>query len=303
MGSARRLFACVAGVAAAIALQAAPAQGTPPHSPPGGTSYVAIGDSYSAGLGIPVTTYAGGCYRSDRNFPSLLAVRLRSVSMRDVSCSGATPANTVIPQRGSIAPQFDALGKKTDLVTVRIGVNQGGMFGGLVSACPAVRHLDPTGSPCRDLANSTGSDAFFDLADSAGAEVAGVLAGIAQRSPRARVVLVGYPRLAPEHGTCPALPLAAGDYAYVNSVIERLDDNLARAARAADINYVDMWTASRGHDICAADPWVQGATNDNGLASAYHPLEAEQQAVVDRISRVVFGQSVRAASPADRGVN
>ena len=53
------------------------------------TKYVALGDSYSAGPLIPTTDLAGGCARSDHNYPSLLADELDAKTFVDVTCSGA----------------------------------------------------------------------------------------------------------------------------------------------------------------------------------------------------------------------
>lgn len=296
MRRAQKWMVCLAGAAVPAAFHVVPAQAEPRPSPSKVSSYVAIGDSYSAGMGIPVTTFAEGCLRSDRNFPSQLTKQLGITSSRDVSCSGARPSDTVQMQYGVIAPQFDALQENTQLVTVRIGINQGGLFGGLVSGCPSVKYLDPDGTPCRDVANRSGVDAFHQLADEAGESVRDVLAGVIQRAPRAKVVVVGYPRLAPDQGTCAALPLAEGDYAYVNGVIKRLDSHLASAAHSVGAGYVDMWEASRGHDICSARPWVQGAVDHDGQASPYHPLLTEHEFVAKRVSRLV-----RAPANAERG--
>lgn len=287
MRRARKLFASLAVVSVAAALHVVPAQAAPPTRTPTVPSYVAIGDSYSAGPGIPVTTFAMGCYRSDDNFASQLSQRLRIISTRDVSCSGARPNHTVEMQHGVVPAQFDALRKHTKLVTLRIGINQGGLYGGLVAGCPAVRHLDPTGSPCRDLVSRSGTDAFHQLADQAGAAVQEVIEGVKERAPRATVVVVGYPRLAPEQGTCAALPLADGDYSYVNGVIKRLNNNLKAAAKAANVHYVNMWTASRGHDICSSEPWVQGSVSHPGRAVAYHPFRAEHRAVAARVATLL----------------
>ena len=57
-------------------------------SPPTGR-YVALGDSYSAGPLIPTTDLAGGCARSDHNYPSLVARPLKVKTFVDVTCSGA----------------------------------------------------------------------------------------------------------------------------------------------------------------------------------------------------------------------
>ncbi|HEX7738918.1 MAG TPA: SGNH/GDSL hydrolase family protein [Marmoricola sp.] len=284
MRHARKLFVLVTMLITIAALDVSPASAT---STVQIGSYVAIGDSYSAGFGIPWTGYAGGCYRSNHDYPSILAYGLKPTTFHDVTCSGAKPSNTLTAQHAAVAPQFDALDADTGLVTVGLGANEGGMFGGLVSACPALRYRNLAGHPCEDAAQTASGDAFYALADAAGESVRTVLEGIHERAPHARVVVVGYPRLAPDTGTCAALPLAAGDYAYVNSVIHRLDDDLAATAQAEQADCIDMWSASRGHDICSRSPWVQGSVDANHLAGRYHPFVTEQWAVAIRVARLL----------------
>ncbi len=58
-----------------------------------------------------------------------------------------------------------------------------------------------------------------------------------------------------------------------------LDRALRGAAKDSGADFVDVWKASRGHDICSSDPWVNGAVTDRGRAAAFHPFAAEQEAV------------------------
>ena len=55
-------------------------------SPPVIGRYVALGDSFSAGPLIPTTDLAGGCARSDHNYPPLVAdaVNARKLRRRDL---------------------------------------------------------------------------------------------------------------------------------------------------------------------------------------------------------------------------
>ncbi len=117
--------------------------------------------------------------------------------------------------------------------------------------------------------------------------LASVLAGIRQRAPEARVLVVGYPQLAPAEGRCDELPLADGDYAYARRVTTGLNDALRGAAREAGATYLDVASAGRGHTVCAAEPWVNGRTTDRSEALAYHPLAAGQRAVA-RLARAAL---------------
>lgn len=248
--------------------------------------YVALGDSYSAGPLIPTTDLAGGCARSDHNYPSLVAAELGVADFVDVTCSGATTRDLVRAQRpfadSRIPPQVRAVTGRTDLVTLGIGGNDLDLFGTLVATCTRLRASDPTGSPCAVQLRASGRDLEAATA-TISRRVATALTTIRARAPRATVLLVGYLRLVPDSGTCPELPLAVGDYAEGRRISRALDRALARAAARTGVTYVDMHTASRGHDICSADPWVNGRVTDRRKALAYHPLAAGMRADADRV--------------------
>ena len=251
-------------------------------------TYVALGDSYTAAPGVPQTEQESGCLRSTGNYPQLVAAAL-GTSVDDVSCAGATTLSLVGAQQGSggvSPPQFQALTSDTSLVTMGIGGNDLGLFATLVGTCAQLGYADPSGSPCRDKMQASGQqrDPMLDKIDTIGQRVAAAVAGVHDRAPDASVVLVGYPQLVPEQGTCPILPLAAGDYPYVRSLSIALNDALKAAAQKGDATFIDLARASRGHDICAGpDAWVNGLNTDLTRAIAFHPFAAEQQAVADLI--------------------
>jgi len=244
-----------------------------------GAQYVALGDSYTAAPFVPTLDVAGGCYRSTQNYPALVA-RALGADLTDRSCSGAQTKDMTVSQLPGIAPQFDALSADTDLVTVSIGGNDFSVFGTLVSYCPTLRASEPTGAPCRDAMRQDGRDALLADVAQTSVRVATVVREVHRLAPYARVLVVGYPQIGPRHGTCPdLLPLADGDYRYANQVAERLDQALRHAAAVTRSSYVDVWGPSKGHDICSADPWINGQYTDPSRAQSYHPFAEEQQAV------------------------
>jgi lysophospholipase L1-like esterase len=182
--------------------------------------YVALGDSYTSGPFIPTQRLDPlGCGRSTANYPSVLADKLDVAKFTDVSCAGADTTNMTRPQgvpfNGTNPPQLGALRVDTDLVTLGIGGNDYGVFGSLTSTCPGLRASDPTGSPCEEHFG----DAITKAIDNTGPRVEAVLAAIHERSPKARIPVIGYPRIAPDRGYCPdVLPFADGDYAWLNGV-------------------------------------------------------------------------------------
>jgi lysophospholipase L1-like esterase len=280
----------VSGCTQGTAATPDPAASSP--SPPAVGRYVALGDSYSAGPLIPTTDLAGGCARSDHNYPSLVADAVNARKLVDVTCSGADTRDLTGVQRtfgdARIPPQLRAVTADTDLVTLGIGGNDLGLFSTLVSTCTRLRASDPQGSPCARRLAARGPD--LDAAvTTISRRVAASLLAIRAKAPRAKVLLVGYLRLAPEHGTCVGLPLAAGDYAEGRRISRALDTALKTAARRTGTTFVDMYAASRGHDICSRDPWVNGSVNDRQKALAYHPfasgMRADARAVVAALQR------------------
>jgi len=280
----RHPLATIAALAAGVLVLAGALVATPgaearrPAAQPV-TSYVALGDSYTAAPFVPTLDVAGGCYRSTNNYPALVA-RALGATLTDRSCSGAQTKDMTTSQLPGVGPQLDALSDDTDLVTVSIGGNDFSVFGTLVTYCPTLRASDPTGSPCRDAMRQDGHDVLLaDLAQTSD-RVQAVVRRVHQLAPHARVLVVGYPEIAPRHGTCPdLLPLADGDYRYANQVNERLDQALRHAAAVTRSTYVDVWGPSQGHDICADDPWINGQYTDQTRAQNFHPFAEEQEAV------------------------
>jgi lysophospholipase L1-like esterase len=284
----RRLAAAVVTVVAALAVTLTSAF-TASAATQRFDHYVALGDSYTAGPLIPLPRLdPPGCLRSTADYPAQLAVRLLVRSFTDVSCSGADTSNMASPQSipfGTNPPQLDALDQDTDLVTLGIGGNDSGVFGTLVGTCPGLRAADPSGNPCQQRFTVDGIDTIKAKIAQTQDNVATVLAEIHARAPHAKVLAVGYPRIAPPSGTCPGiLPFADGDYAWLNSVEEALNGAISAAAAAdGKTSYVDTYTPSLGHDACAADPWVNGQYNNLLAAAAYHPFFAGMKGIAQAI--------------------
>ncbi|WP_084628387.1 SGNH/GDSL hydrolase family protein [Amycolatopsis nigrescens] len=266
--------------------------------------YVALGDSYTAGPLVPWPRLDKLlCFASTNSYPAWLADSLDVGEYTDASCSSADTTNMTGPQPvptasfalGSAAPQFDALTPETDLVTVGIGGNDSGVFGELVGTCPELTAENPVGSPCRDLYTVDGVDTMKQRLTLTRARVTEVLRGIHERSPAAKVLLVGYPRIAPPSGYCPdVLPFADGDLRWLDSVEQALNAALADAAAAdGDTTFVDTYGPSLGHDACATGgaAWIQGKDLDLFGAAPYHPRKAGMTGVAGLIQLELTGRS------------
>ena len=285
----------LAGCTSAPAADVTPGGSDPVASPAGsGERYVALGDSFTSGPFVPTTDLARGCLRSDHNYPSLLAERLDVEEFVDVSCAGARTrdlAHRQLTVPGARVPaQLDALDRDTTLVTLGIGGNDFDLYSHLTNTCLQLRSSDPAGAPCRAAMTADRRDLVATTTVRIGHHVARALRQVAARAPQARVVLVGYPRIAPPRGECPELlPYATGDVAFGDEVLRHLDTALRAAAERTGAAYLDMYDASRGHDVCSARPYVNGVHTDRQRAAAFHPLppgmRATAAALEDLLSR------------------
>jgi len=262
-------------------------------------SYVALGDSYTAGLGIPERTGAtAGCGQSTGSYPHLAARSLR-LDLTDMSCSSATIADMTAAQPtgdGTNPAQLGALSSGTALVTISIGGNDIGLID-IVTKCteldlvPAlIAGRSSTLTPCEDFYTTGGTDQIRQRIQAVTGNLAATLTQIRERAPHARVYVVGYPDLLPAGGGgCGgALGITAGDIAFLNREEVRLNGVLEQVARAAGDGYVDTYTPSRGHDACSAPAsrWLEPLLT-SGAAAPLHPNATGEREMADAVVEAV----------------
>lgn len=287
----RRWAAGVLALGLLVAATTGPAAaGDPP------TSYVALGDSFTAGPGIPnQIPESGGCGRSDHNYPHLVAAALALERFTDVSCGGATTEHMAQaqPLPGGITngPQLDALGADVDLVTLGIGGNDIG-FAEIIVTCAAHSLLLPITAPCRAHYTRNGDELGARIAATA-PKVAAVLGAIRERAPDARVLVVGYPVILPAEGPgCwPLVPIAVGDVAWLRTVQARLNEMIAEEAARAGAAFVDTYSSSVGHDVCRLPgrKWVEGVI-PTAPAAPVHPNALGMANTAEQVLESVSGQ-------------
>jgi lysophospholipase L1-like esterase len=252
--------------------------------------YVSLGDSYTSAPLVPAPTGdPPGCGRSTNNYPSDVARVINPNPFTDVSCGSATTDDMTQPQSvpggGTNPPQFDGLLSTDALVTVGIGGNDAGLIG-VAEECGQLDAFSPTGTNCKDHYTASGSDPNVAAIQATGPKVAAVLQGIHQRSPSARVLIVGYPDGLPVDGSScwPMVPLSPGDIAYFNSLEEQLNSVISQEAASNGATYVDTFTSSIGHDACKPPgvAWVNGIV-PNSVAYPLHPNQAGEQNMANQV--------------------
>jgi GDSL-like Lipase/Acylhydrolase family len=255
-------------------------------------SYVSLGDSYVSGPFIlpPAAKAPLECLQSARNYPHLAAGAL-SLSLRDVSCSGATTANlTSEAQYADQPPQLDALSSSTQVVSVGIGGNDKGLFLNTLITCGAEDLVFPFGTPCKDTYGSKLAEEIKEDAPVVGAAIA----EIHTLSPSAKVFVVGYPDILPQSGNCwPTVPLTSGDTAYLNGVEKELNAMLSSDAAANGDTYVDTYTPSIGHDACKSVSvrYVEPVIPESDAFSV-HPNERGMEADASELEAAMRAQGI-----------
>lgn len=241
-------------------------------------TYVALGDSYASGEGIPpYEAGANGCRRSVRSYPTLLRENgpERFRELRSAACSGAVTADV-------LASQVSALRDDTETVTLTVGGNDAG-FAAVVAASlhspdPRLQAVLDQGAAWRAATKAGAQRRIAFLGGPAAAPqdrsvpLVRVLSEVARRAPDAELLVTGYPRLlgsrpTPQgHRASDVLPLfvSDADAEWLATQSDALDAALAsgvQRARAGGVNarYVDVSAEFDGHGLSDRQaPWVNG---------------------------------------------
>lgn len=220
--------------------------------------YVALGDSYSSGVGAgSYDSSSGNCKRSTKAYPALWAARSAPASFIFAACSGARTGDVV-------SGQLTKLSAATDLVSVTVGGNDAG-FADVMTTCVLQGE-----AACVRRVNT--ARAYVD--STLPGQLDSVYDGIRAKAPAARVVVLGYPRFYKIGGSC-ALGLSEKSRTAINGASDYL--NAATAKRAADHGYTFAGVASAfaGHEICTSSPWLH-SLNLGNIGESYHPTAAGQ---------------------------
>jgi lysophospholipase L1-like esterase len=263
----RRLLTVVA-LAAAIALPVGLASPASPAGADPAEQYVALGDSYASGTGTGAIADDAPCRRTAYAYPALLAAEQPAAELRFVACSGASTADV-------LAEQVTALSRSTTRVTISVGGNDLG-FGDLISTC--VR------SDCTDELVATRASVASVLAPRLDAVYAAVRARVA---PKARVVVVGYPRLFSGSFCFGTTGVLSAERTQANRLSDEIDRVTAARAAAHGFRYVSTVAAFTGHAICSNSAWVNGLNVVNPTES-FHPTRSGHRAGYLPLVRAAF---------------
>ncbi|WAL74661.1 SGNH/GDSL hydrolase family protein [Kitasatospora sp. YST-16] len=243
-----RLLAAALPVLATVGMLASPAgAATPTYDST--THYVAMGDSYSAGLGAANPTLP--CGQSTQGYPTLWAQDHGIASFTDVTCSGAVSDDV-------LTKQLPALNAQTDVVTITIGGNDVGL-GQQVSTC-----LSGGDQVCSQTVQQFKADLPTYLA-----KIDQTYAAIRQAAPNAKVYVLGYPHLFEPSPICWDLAPSLAARITLNDGNDALNNGLAQHATQAGFTFVDVRQAFSGRSDCSFLPsWINPTLN---LLAPLHP--------------------------------
>lgn len=245
------LAAGLATLAVAASLAAAPAQAVDK------ANYIALGDSYAAGLGAG--PYLDDCYRSENTYSELAAHKKSIKLVANAACSGKTTQDVV-------NTQLRQLNKGTELVTITAGGNNL-RFAEILASCGAAM-VNPAAGPLCDAASAyaEGQISSHKLAG----DVTAMIQRVKAAAPNAKVVVTGYPYLYDPVAPGQADPMSL--FIYKSTLLaDGLNGSIAAAARATGAEYVDVRAAFAGHGVNSAAPWIN--LDRSALASPenFHP--------------------------------
>jgi hypothetical protein len=241
-----RALAALVSVLVVPALPAAPAGAAAP-------SYVALGDSYSSGVGTRSYLDDGtSCQRSTYAYPSLVAAA-RGYALNFRACSGAK-----IPDVTN--SQLSALGTATRYVTISVGGNDAG-FSGVLTECAQPGWM----SSC----NAAIDKAQAYINTTLPGALSSLYASIRTKAPNARVVVVGYPRIFNGEDCNAGTWFSPAEETRLNATADLLDSKTSSAAAARGFTFADPTSRFVGHAVCDSVEWLNGLSNP--ISESYHP--------------------------------
>jgi lysophospholipase L1-like esterase len=218
-----------------------------------GASYVALGDSYSSGVGTRTYISDGtSCQRSTYAYPYLIA-QSRGFTLSFQACSGAKVSDVTSKQLG-------ALSTGTAYVTISVGGNDA-RFSSVITECAKPGWM----SNCGGAINTAQSYINNTLPGS----LSTLYASIKSKAPNAKVVVVGYPRLFQGEDCNAGTWFSPSEETRLNQTADLLNSKLSSAASAKGFGFANPTSAFIGHAVCDNIEWLNGLSNP--VSESFHP--------------------------------
>ncbi|MFB8207842.1 SGNH/GDSL hydrolase family protein [Streptomyces sp. NPDC048567] len=250
--SVRRFWASASTLLLAAAAALGIAQPASASSSAAAGGYVALGDSYSSGVGAgSYLSDSGDCKRSTKAYPYLWAAANSPSSFTFVACSGATSSTVASGQLG-------ALSSSTSLVSVTAGGNDVG-FADVMQDCVLSGE-----SACISAVNA----AVGKMNNTLPSGLSSLYSSIHSKAPQAHVVVLGYPRFYKIGGSC-VVGLSDKARTAINNASDVLNGVIAKQAANAGFTFSGVADEFTGHELCSGDPWLHSVSIP--VSNSYHP--------------------------------
>jgi lysophospholipase L1-like esterase len=232
------------------------------------SQYVALGDSYSSGVGTRVFyEESGSCKRSPKAYGPLVAAA-NGYTLSFQACSGAKTTDVNSKQLGTLS-------SSTALVTITIGGNDAG-FSNVIVNCAL--YFITCGSAI--------SEANSFIANKLPALLETTYKNIRSKATTAKVVVLGYPKLFTKEGkTCNVNLLTSGNEKKLNETAEKLDAAIKARAEAIKFTFVNPTAPFEAHEVCSTSEWLNGQSNP--LEESYHPNVSGQAEFTTLVKGVI----------------
>jgi lysophospholipase L1-like esterase len=221
-------------------------------SPAAAERYVALGDSYSSGTGTR-TYFDSGCQRSVYSYPYLLSQQRANTQLVFAACSGAKTGDV-------LNNQVSSLNTSTGIVTITIGGNDAG-FSSVITECAKPEWA----SVCDTRVNT----AQNYIRNTLPGQLNNVYSQIKSRSPSARVVVLGYPRLFMGVDCNGGTWFDSDDMVMLNQTADLMNSTISGRAAAYGFTFKNPTSAFTGHAVCSSSEWLNGLSNP--VSESYHP--------------------------------
>ncbi len=274
------------------------------RSPRPSASYVALGDSFSSGEGVPPfetgTAIPGvnTCHRSTVAYPRLIAGSSPNIPLLGTggfrACSGAVTTNVTDLAQWNEGIQLDWWpNATTQLVTLTIGGNDIG-FATFAKAC-----VFPSSS-C-DVGTTAYNDTLNKLNNELPNKLKATYRRTLQYAPNAEIYVVGYPYVVanksvndPADSRCFYMQGGSSNWAEARAaraIVTKLNEKIVGAVTDVQVentdnlrlHYVDVNASGSpfvGHEVCGTAPasWFQNIDQATGdPAYVFHPNSSGQE--------------------------
>lgn len=222
-----------------------------------GANYVALGDSYSSGVGS-TSNYLDSCDRSTAAYPYLWAQANSPSSFSFQACTGATAPDIE-------SNQISALNSGTSLVSLSDGGNDVG-FSTVMTDC--VLYGDSTCLSAINTAENKVKNTLPSTLDT-------LYSDVRSAAPSAHVVVLGYPEFYDLSQSSSCVGLDTTKRTALNQAADLLDSTIAgEVGKYSNFTFKDVRPYFSGHQLCDSTEWLHSLAWP--ISDSYHPTAGGQ---------------------------